>query len=286
MAETGREPRRGGRSEQSRRPQQPARATGDGSGAHGATDDLAEVMGQLARSLQDLHGDVDATLQQITSTAVLNVPGAEHCTISYVTGRRRVQPRASTGEVPAAVDEAQSRLQEGPCLDSVSEQTTVRIDDMRQESRWPTFAQEAVRLGVLSSLSIQLFVEADNLGALNMYAGAPHAFGEESEDVGLVFAAHAAIAIAGAQQESHLRLAMGSRDLIGQAKGILMERYKVTSDQAFALLSQASQLTNRKLVDIAAELCQTGALPGRSTGSRMTAESVGQPSGQGRPGDR
>jgi hypothetical protein len=89
------------------------------------------------------------------------------------------------------------RVQEGPCLDSVWEQRTVRIEDMRTEQRWPRFAAEAVPLGVLSSLSFQLFVEGDDLGALNLYARAPHAFGEESEDVGLVLAAHAAVALAG-----------------------------------------------------------------------------------------
>jgi len=195
--------------------------------------DLGEVMGQVARSLQEEYGDVEGTLQTLTETAVGIVPGAEDCTITYVTGRRRVEPRAATGDLPQQVDEMQDRLQEGPCLDAVWEQETVRVDDMRTETRWPRFAAEAVALGVLSSLSLQLFVEGDNLGALNLYARRPHAFGEESEDVGLLLAAHAAVAVAGAQTEEHLRRAVDSRDLIGQAKGILMERYKITGDQAF-----------------------------------------------------
>src|SRR3712207_9089476 len=87
----------------------------------------------------------------------------------------------------------QDAVQEGPCLDAVWEHETVRIDDMRTDTRWPRFAAEAAALGVLSSLSLQLFVEGDNLGALNLYARQPHAFGEESEDVGLVLAAHAAV---------------------------------------------------------------------------------------------
>jgi GAF domain-containing protein len=254
-------PRRAERSRESDEDQRPAPASGDGSGARGATDNLGEVMGQVARSPQEEHGDVEATLQTITATAVGAVPGAEECTISYVTGRRSVEPRASTGDLPLQVDEIQDSIEEGPCLDSVWEQRTVRIDDMRDEPRWPRFAAEAVELGVLSSLSLQLFVQGDNLGALNLYAREPHAFGEESEDVGLVFAAHAAVALAGAQQEQHLRRAVDNRDLIGQAKGILVERYKLTADQAFQLLTRASQQTNRKLVDIAEELTQTGAVP-------------------------
>ncbi|WP_232807111.1 GAF and ANTAR domain-containing protein [Geodermatophilus chilensis] len=155
----------------------------------------------------------------------------------------------------------QERLQEGPCLDAVWEEETVRVEDMRTETRWPRFAAGAVELGALSSLSFQLFVEGDGLGALNLYAREPHAFGEESEDVGLVLAAHAAVALAGAQQEQNLRRAVGNRDLIGQAKGILMERYRLTADQAFQVLARVSQQTNRKLVDVAEELTQTGAVP-------------------------
>lgn len=254
------QPRRAERSSQST--DQQRQAAGDGRGRTGAAGTLSELMGQVARSLQQEHGDVEATLQTITATAVGAVPGAEECTITYVTGRHSVEPRAATGDLPRQVDEAQDRVQEGPCLDAVWDQRTVRIDDMRAETRWPRFAAEAARLGVLSSLSFQLFVEGDNLGALNVYARHPHAFGEESEDVGLVLAAHAAVAVAGAQNEEHLRRAVGSRDLIGQAKGILMERYRLSADQAFQVLARVSQQTNRRLVDIAEELAQTGTMPG------------------------
>ncbi len=255
------DPRRAERSRESEEDQRPAPASGDVSGAPGATDNLGEVMGQVARSLQQEHDDVDATLRTIAATAVDAVPGAEECTISYVTGRRTVEPRGATGDLPRLVDEAQGRVREGPCLESVWEQRTVRIDDMRTEQRWPRFAAEAVGLGVLSSLSCQLFVEGDNLGALNLYSRIPDAFGEDSEDIGLVLAAHAAVALSAAQQEQNLRTALGSRDLIGQAKGILMERYRLTPDQAFALLVQTSSRTNRKLADIAEELSTTGAAP-------------------------
>jgi len=256
------EPRRAERSRESGEDQRPAPASGDGEGTPGAEGNLGEIMGQVARSLQQEHGDVEATLQTITATAVGAVSGAEECSISYVAGRRSVEPRAATGDLPRHVDEMQSRIQEGPCLDAIWEEQTVRIDDMRAEERWPRFAAEAVELGVQSSLSLQLFVQGDNLGALNLYAREPHAFGEESEDVGLVLAAHAAVALAGARNEEHLRRAVDNRDLIGQAKGILMERYKLTPDQSFQLLARVSQQTNRKLVDIAEELTRTGAVPG------------------------
>ncbi len=252
-------PDRAGRSEQD--DQRPHGEVGEGGGGEAAAADLGEVMGQVARSLQEEHGDVEATLRTITASAVGNIPGAEECTVTYVTGRRSVEPRASTGDLPREVDDLQGRLEEGPCLDAVWEERTVRIDDMRSEERWPRFARGAADLGALSSLSFQLFVQGDNLGALNLYARSPRAFGEESEDVGLVLAAHAAVALAGAQNEEYLLRAVSSRDLIGQAKGILMERHKLTADQAFQVLVRTSQQTNRKLAAIADELCTTGALP-------------------------
>ncbi|WP_409329586.1 GAF and ANTAR domain-containing protein [Trujillonella humicola] len=239
----------------------------DPPGEPAATDpaDLAGMMSRVARSLQEEHGDVESTLHTITSTAVGLVPGAGHCTVTYVTGRRSVEARAATGDLPRLVDQTQNDLGEGPCLDSVWEQRTVRIDDMRAEQRWPRFARAAAARGALSSLSFQLFVQGDTLGALNVYAETPHAFGEESEDVGLLLASHAAVALAGAQHEENLQRALSSRDLIGQAKGILMERFRLTGDQAFQVLARVSQQTNRKLVDIADELCTSGALPGPSS---------------------
>jgi GAF domain-containing protein len=219
-------------------------------------------MGQVARSLQEEHGDVEGTLQAITRAAVGSVPGAEECGISLVIAGRRVESRAPTGDLPRQADQLQERLREGPCLDAISQQATVRIEDSAQERRWPRFAAGAAEVGMGSMLSFQLFVTNDNLGALNLYSSVPHSFTEESESIGLVFASHASIALAGAQQEQRLSTAIRSRDLIGQAKGILMERFRLTAEQAFDVLVRTSSLTNRKLLDVADELCSTGALPG------------------------
>ena len=222
---------------------------------------LSEVLGRLARDLQGEHGNVEATLQAIASAAVTTVPHAEDCGITYVIGRDKVQPRAWTGDVPKNVDTLQERLGEGPCMDAVWHQQVVRVDDVGADERWPRFAQEAKNLGVGSMMCFQLFVMDDHLGALNLYSPAPHAFNDESRDIGLLFAGHAAVALAGAEHEEHMRAGMSTRELIGQAKGILMERHKVTSAQAFALLVRTSSLTNRKINDIAEELSATGQLP-------------------------
>ena len=223
-------------------------------------EDLGAIMGDIARELQQEHGDVGATLEAITRAAVKAVPGADECGMSLVSGGK-VSSWAPVGELPRVLDGLQERLGEGPCLDAGSQHTTVRSDDIATETRWPRFSREAAAAGLGSLLSFQLFVTGDNLGALNLYARRPYAFDQESESIGLVFASHAAIALAGARQEQNLRTAIDSRDLIGQAKGILMERFKITSYEAFAVLVGASSRTNRKLTDIAAELGATGALP-------------------------
>jgi GAF domain-containing protein len=227
----------------------------------GPTRQLGDAMSRVARQLQEEHGRVEATLQAITAAAVRTVPHADECGVSYVIGRRRIEPRAWTSELPRMVDSLQEQLGQGPCLDAVWDQEVVRVDDVATDDRWPAFARQASALGVRSMMCFQLFVAGDKLGALNMYSRTRNAFDEESQDIGLLFASHAAVALAGAEHEEHLRAGMDSRDLIGQAKGILMERHRLTADQAFGVLARVSQEMNRKLVDVASELTSTGAVP-------------------------
>src|SRR3954452_22189015 len=158
---------------------------------------LSELLSSLARELQEDHGDVDATLAAITAGAVRTVPHAQYCGISYVIGKK-VEPRAWTDELARAVDSLQTRLGQGPCLDAVREQLVVRVDDVAADQRWPQFAKEAGELGVRSMMCFRLFVEADHLGALTLSSRTTGACDDESQDVGLLFAGHAAIALAGA----------------------------------------------------------------------------------------
>ena len=223
--------------------------------------DLAEQLADLARGLEEQH-DVQATLDALVAAAAGTIPGAQHVSLSSVRRRREVVTRASTNDLPRETDRAQYETGEGPCLDTLFEEQTVRIPDMAAETRWPQFTARARELGAGSMLSVQLYVNGrdGDLGALNLLNEAPHAFDAQSEHVALLFAAHAAVAMVGAEQQAQLRTALGTRDVIGQAKGILMERFKITPDQAFGLLTAASQQTNRKLSDVAEALTQTGEL--------------------------
>ncbi|SOD97790.1 GAF and ANTAR domain-containing protein [Blastococcus haudaquaticus] len=222
---------------------------------------LGDVMSSVARHLQAEHGDVEETLRAITAAAVRTVPHTDECGVSYVVGRRTIESRAATSDLPRTLDASQQERGEGPCLDAAWDHEVVRVDDLPNEDRWPQFARRAADLGVGSMLCFQLFVAGDQLGALNLYSRTRGAFDDDSVDIGLVFASHAAVALAGAEHEAHLRTGMQNRDVIGQAKGILMERHRLTADQAFGVLARVSQELNRKLLDIARELTDTGSVP-------------------------
>ncbi|OLF17272.1 response regulator receiver protein [Actinophytocola xanthii] len=204
----------------------------------------------LAQELQR-QPDRETTLQAIVKAVVNTVPGAEWAGVSLVRGRK-VTAEVPTDEIVRLLDECQSELNEGPCLSAIREHRSVNVPDLAApDVDWPRFAAEAVRLGVRSLLSFQLFVQRETLGALNLYGPEPHAFVEDSVVIGDLFAQHAAVALAGATQEMRLGEALRTRDLIGQAKGILMLRDGLDEHQAFARLVQASQHANLKLVDAA-----------------------------------
>jgi GAF domain-containing protein len=229
-----------------------------GSTGRSAEPGTARQLSELARELQaDL--TTEALLGHIARAAVTEVTGAQYAGITLLAGKELSTP-AATGELVGRLDRVQYQTGEGPCLDAARHHQTVRCDDLRADARWPRFASRAAGLGVLSVLSFQLFAGDDSFGALNIYAAKPAAFGRDSESTGILLASHAALAMAAARTEAGLLTALDTREMIGQAKGILMERYKITGVQAFGLLVASSQGMNRKLRDIAEHLVATGEL--------------------------
>ncbi|MCL3862392.1 GAF and ANTAR domain-containing protein [Actinotalea sp. K2] len=223
--------------------------------------DLAAELSRVALSLEQ-EEDLQGTLDAIVGAAIGTVPGAQHASISMVKDRREVITRASTSELPRRTDNAQYDAGEGPCLDVLYHRRTVQVPQMATEQRWPRFSATASRLGAGSMLCVRLFVNGDDLGALNLLSESPHAFSQDSEDVALLFATHAAVAIVGAAKEEQLRDALVRRDTIGQAMGIVMERYGLTPKRSFAVLARLSQHRNIKLHDLARQIVQTRLLPG------------------------
>lgn len=217
------------------------------------SDPLAHALSELARGLHHAE-DPDEVLRETVQSAIALVPGAQAGSVTALVGGKHVIHKAESGSLPARLDAVMSEVGEGPCLDALEQRRIVRVDDLRGEVRWPRFAPRAAELGARSMLAFPLFVRDDTLCALNLYAHEAGAFTDESEHVGRLLAAHAAVAYAGAQREENLLAAIETRDLIGQAVGLLMERYSITSSRAFDTLVRFSRQTNRKLRDVAGEL--------------------------------
>jgi transcriptional regulator with GAF, ATPase, and Fis domain len=219
-----------------------------------------EIFAEVARSLlaQD---DVQQTLQRIVELAVETIDGCDHAGVSFLKGRKGSTPAASD-DVPLRVDAIQYETDEEPCLDAIRKHEVFRTGDLGQETRWPEFASRAQReTGVTSMLCFRLFVEGDTLGALNLYSKAPDAFDDAALGVGSVFAAHAAVALSTSLHDEQMEEALQSRDLIGQAKGMIMAREGVDADKAFDILRRASQRLNVKLRDVAAGVVERRSAP-------------------------
>jgi hypothetical protein len=131
----------------------------------------------------------------------------------------------------------------------------VQVDDMTREAdgigRWPRFAPEALRNGIVSMLSVTLASDRAKRTALNLYSERPAVFDRAAQTTAQVFADQAAVALYGAEQVASLQQAVASRDIIGQAKGILIERHRIDGDEAFGMRLSASQDTNIKLAEVA-----------------------------------
>jgi GAF domain-containing protein len=221
-----------------------------------------------------LHGamtqtdSLDETLALIAAVACRAVEGCESTGIT-MSGSAKPHTVACHGPHALPLDEAQYADDVGPCLVALRENTTVaveRIGDM--QGRWPTYAERADELGVHSSLSMPLSVGGQPFGTMNMYATPEGTFTDEVQGYAHLFAAEAALAIHNASEYwrarnlvQNLERALDSRDLIGQAKGILMARLHLTPAQAFEVMRSASQRRNIKLVEIAEEIARTGEPP-------------------------
>ena len=243
-----------------------------------ATDDglvvsLRRAATQLkaARSIRDLH----ETLTQIVLAAVDTVPHVDAGGIS-LTEDGIITSRSPSDETITKLDQLQSRLYEGPCITAITDPppdgVVVAHDLSRDDAlRWPRFAPEAVMSGYRSVLSTQLTTDGGMHAALNLYSREENVFDADTQQVAGLFGVQAAMLLYGSEQAQHLQRALDSRDLIGQAKGILMERFTVDDDGAFRMLVASSQDTNMKLVQVAEWLrsearhrhAEHAALPGR-----------------------
>lgn len=228
-------------------------------------EELEEFATGLADMARDLlaQKSVEKTLERLVVHAVHLVDGCEAAGVMTVEDKQ-VQTLATTSDLVIASDRIQGELGEGPCFDAARTPHEVyRIADMTETvTRWPKYAPHARELGVGSMMGFLLYTEDDNLGALDLYSSSPNAFTKQSEHVGWLVASHAAVAFSSARTHAQLNSAMESRHRIGEAIGIVMERYKLDEDQAFAVLRKSSQDQNTKLREIVRTVTETGEIPG------------------------
>jgi GAF domain-containing protein len=225
-------------------------------------DGFNERLAAIARAL--LHEpDVPATLKRTVDDAVATLDGGLYASVSLVLQRRLVE--TPVYERALWTDQVPYELGQGPCLDAVWRQDTFAIDDLATEPLCGDWSRRVVaETGIRSGLSLQLFTDPEaavSRGALHLYAPRPRSFDPDTRAEAVALAAHAAIALESAQTEAHLRSGLVTRTVIGQAEGILMERLRITADQAFGVLSRLSQHRNVKLRDVARNLVETGQIP-------------------------
>jgi GAF domain-containing protein len=218
--------------------------------------DLAVRMAELARATA-----VPRTLEQIltdvTAAAVDLIPGADVAGVLLVKKGGEFESLAETDGLAARLDKLQHDFGEGPCAQAALEQTIVRSDDLRKEPRWPRYAPAAIGLGVLSGLSFKLYTADRTAGALSLFGFRAGVWDTDAETTGAVLAAHAAAAILARRHAEQLQSALSTRDRIGQAKGVIMERYGVDDVRAFEMLRLISQESQTKVAEVAQRVLDT-----------------------------
>ena len=213
-------------------------------------------MADLARSVAAPRG-IEDVLNGVTSSAVELITGADTAGVLLVSKGGKYESLSGTSELIYELDHLQEKLNEGPCLDAAVNELVVRTEDFESETRWPQYSRGVAEMGIRSSISFKLYTGERTAGALNVFSRKPHSFDADAEVIGTILAAHAAAAILASRDSQQLQAALLSRDLIGQAKGILMERFTIDAVGAFEMLRKLSQQMNVRLAEIAQRVVDT-----------------------------
>jgi GAF domain-containing protein len=226
------------------------------------SDMTASAFARLALELHDA-ASVEETVDAVVQFA-LQALNCTYAGVAFATRGARAQVAAVTDPVVAEIFELQIGSQNGPLVESLQSHAPVLIRDTGSDDRWPVWAAKVTALGVRSVLDVPLVTGAESrraVGVLGLYSPDPDAFGPDDEAVAHILARHASVALASARHEESLAQAIDARKLVGQAMGILMERFDMDADRAFAVLKRYSQDTNTKLRDVAQQLIDTSKLP-------------------------
>jgi hypothetical protein len=220
-----------------------------------------EQLAAMAVGLSAGKGELDTLDKALTAVSEI-VQGCQHAGITLVRGGRTVETAAASSQRAERADRLQYELEEGPGPDSTASQQTIWCPDLQADPRWPNWGPRVVReLGIRSVVCFQLVTTAPAMGTLSLYAESPDAFDAADLGTGVNVAAHVAVALAASRKIDSRDVAIVNRTVIGQAEGILMERYAIDATNAFSVLKRLSQDTQSKLALVAAELVRTRQLP-------------------------
>ena len=223
----------------------------------------ALVFAERARQIASQRSP-DEAIKRIVQLALDSVD-CDYASVTLVHADGSLETVASSHPVVDQADAMQYELHEGPCLTAATTNGLFVIPDTATDLRWPHWGPRVAKLGLHSILSVHLFTDRQVLGALNLYARRAYQYSDDDIEAARVVAAHASVGLARSRSEQHLWRAVDSRHVIGQAQGVLIERFGVTAEQAFAVLKRYSQPHNLKLHDVAVILLTTGDLPGEGS---------------------
>jgi GAF domain-containing protein len=219
---------------------------------------VAEALAQAAETINECH-TVQDTLDAIVSATRTSLPEFGHVSISVRHRDGTLETMAGTDQLVWELDTVQYELGDGPCVQAIEDEPVVIVRHLRHEQRWPCYVAAAAAKGVRSQVAVRLFSNGRHLGGLNLYSTEHDDIDEGCVETARLFATHAAIMLGHAEQEDQLNQALQSRKVIGQAIGILMERYRIDADRAFQFLMRASHTSNIKLRDVAEEVVTSAA---------------------------
>ena len=214
---------------------------------------IARAVAESARAMNE-PDTLDGALDAIVNAARASVPGFDGVSISVLRRDGSMETVAGSDQLPWMLDDIQYELQQGPCVDSLRGQPVVFAEHLRHRQEWPEYVPRAVEHGVRAQLGLQLHVGGEVLGGLNLYSTTQEVIEPDAREVAEPFAIHATLALARAQKIDQLQAAIESRQVVGQAVGMLMERYQLSDERAFQFLVRASSTGGLKLRDIAQEM--------------------------------
>lgn len=220
--------------------------------------DITEALATAARTMRH-ETTLEETLQSVVESACASVPGFDAVGISTVAHDGTIVTRAATGDVVRILDEIQYSLREGPCVDTLHETDQLEVPRVQHDQRWPRYVPSAVEVGLRSQMALRLYLDDQGtLGTMNFYSTDAEEIHPDASAIADLFAAHAAVALGHARQQQSLGEALATRQVIGQAVGIIMERYGLPESRAFEFLVRTSSTSNIKLREIARELVRQG----------------------------